>query len=79
MAQIDNCTVFQCDRCKKLKWYPPDELTDGRKEWYDATRHDADGASQQLLFCSDCWQEYANRLKDADNAFDSWMQNGGRS
>lgn len=77
MARIDGCTVFQCDRCKKMKWYTPSELEDGLKEWFNTTRYDAANAPHLYLFCADDWQLYLNRLKDADNSFDSWMQNGG--
>ncbi|NEG56127.1 hypothetical protein [Bifidobacterium platyrrhinorum] len=76
MARIDDCTVFQCDRCKTIKWYPPTD-EDGMKEWYSTTRYDANNAGHEYLFCLNCWQEYLNKLKDADNAFDSWMQNAG--
>ena len=30
------------------------------------------------LFCEQDYKDYTNKLKDFDNSFDSWMQNGGK-
>lgn len=77
MARIDNATVMQCDRCGRNKWYK--DLDDPDiKTWYNVNRLDADGKEHGYLFCTNCWQEYVNRLKDIDNGFDSWYQNGGK-
>ena len=77
MARIDNATVMQCDRFGKNKWYK--DLDDPDiKTWYNTIRLDADGKEHGYLFCTNCWQEYANRLKDIDNGFDSWYKNGGK-
>lgn len=77
MARIDNATVMQCDRCGRNKWYK-DTTDPDIKTWYNTIRLDADGKEHGYLFCTNCWQEYANRLKDIDNGFDSWYQNGGK-
>jgi len=41
-------------------------------------RLDADGNQHGYYFCSNCHQEYVNRLRDADNSFESWKKNGGK-
>ena len=77
MARIDNATVMQCDRCGKNKWYKGLDDPD-IKTWYNTIRLDADGKEHGYLFCEQDHADYVNKLKDFDNSFDSWMQNGGK-
>lgn len=76
MARIDNATVMQCDRCGRNKWYK--DLDDPDiKTWYNVNRLDSTGTGHGYLFCDQDYADYVNKLKDFDNSFDSWMQNGG--
>jgi hypothetical protein len=77
MARIDNATVMQCDRCGKNKWYK-DTTDPDIKTWYNVNRLDATGTVHDYLFCEQDYKDYVNKLKDFDNSFDSWMQNGGK-
>ena len=77
MARIDNATVMQCDRCGKNKWYK-DTTDPDIKTWYNVNRLGSTGTGHDYLFCDQDYKEYANKLKDFDNSFDSWMQNGGK-
>lgn len=75
MARKTGVTVLQCDRCQTLKYFEkPDDP--GLKEWWDMTRYDADGMARTFLLCSRCHEQYVNKLKDSDNAFDAWMKGG---
>ena len=46
----------------------------GRNKWYK----DSSGTVHDYLFCDQDYKDYVNKLKDFDNSFDSWMQNGGK-
>lgn len=78
MARIDNATVMQCDRCGRNKWYK-DTTDPDIKTWYNVNRLDSAGTGHDYLFCEQDYTDYVNKLKDFDNSFDSWMQNGGRN
>ena len=64
MAKNNDCIVAECDRCGKFAWYTPSNADALKNDWY--------------YFCSNCHQEYVNRLRDADNSFESWKKNGGK-
>ena len=53
----------------------------GRPGYQDVVQRqqlDSSGTVHDYLFCDQDYKEYANKLKDFDNSFDSWMQNGGK-
>ncbi|PJM72328.1 hypothetical protein CS006_10345 [Bifidobacterium primatium] len=78
MARKDNCTIMQCDRCQTLKYFEKQD-DPGFKEWWNIVRFDSDGSQHDYLLCDRCHEQYVNKLKDADNEFDSWMKNGAQS
>ena len=45
---------------------------------YNVNRLDSTGTGHDYLFCEQDHADYVNKLKDFDNSFDSWMQNGGK-
>lgn len=72
MGRIDDCIVYQCDRCKLTKWYQATDH-DGMKDWYSATRVDATNTSHPLILCDRCWGEYQKLLQSIDVTFGKWM------
>ena len=63
---------------RKIRLVHPIERRRPENDWWDVQRLDADGNQHGYFFCSNCHQEYVNRLRDADNSFESWKKNGGR-
>ena len=63
---------------RQKQWYK--DLDDPDiKTWYNVNRLDSTGNGPRLPCSRDQdYKEYANKLKDFDNSFDSWMQNGGK-
>ena len=78
MAKNNDCIVAECDRCGRFAWYTPSNAAALKNDWWDVQRLDADGNQHGYYFCSNCHQEYVNRLRDADNSFESWKKNGGK-
>ena len=50
----------------------------GYQDVYNVNRLDSSGTGHDYLFCDQDYADYVNKLKDFDNSFDSWMQNGGK-
>ncbi len=63
---------------RKIRLVHPIERGRPENDWWDVQRLDADGNQHGYYFCSNCHQEYVNRLRDADNSFESWKKNGGK-
>lgn len=78
MARIDNAIVMQCDRCGKTGWYTREEDPAGMKDWWNTRRLNAQNEFENHLLCANCFGEWTNKMKDFDNAMDSWTQNGGK-
>lgn len=78
MAKNNDCIVAECDRCGRFVWYTPSNADALKNDWWDVQRLDADGNQHGYYFCFNCHQEYVNRLRDADNSFESWKKNGGK-
>ena len=47
------------------------------KACYNAMHRFSDG-HPVILITEKNYKDYVNKLKDFDNSFDSWMQNGGK-
>ena len=68
--------LLTCIRAKS--WASWAKAAAARETWYNVNRLDSTGTGHDYLFCAQDYKEYANKLNDFDNSFDSWMQNGGK-